>query len=79
MFPMIWETIAAAAQKSNCQVIATTHSDECIAGAIEGIEKADMKDRFCLFRLAQERDGRKAYRFPCDVIHTALDAEMEVR
>ena len=79
MYPMIWEAIANAAQKSNCQVIATTHSYECVAGAIEGIEKADMKDNFCFFRLAQEKNGRCAHRFSYDVLRTALDAEMEVR
>lgn len=79
MFPVIWEAIAHTAQKSNCQVIATTHSYECVAGAVEGIEKADMKDQFCFFRLAQEKKGRCAYRFSSDVIRTALDAEMEVR
>ncbi len=79
MYPALWEAIVNAAQKSNCQVIATTHSYECVAGAIEGIEKTDMKDNFCFFRLAQEKNGRCAYRFSSDVIRTALDAEMEVR
>ena len=79
MFPMIWEAIAHTAQKSNCQVIATTHSYECVAGAVEGIEKADMKDDFCFFRLAREKNGPRAYRFSSDVIRTALDSEMEVR
>ena len=79
MYPMIWEAIANAAQKSNCQVIATTHSYECVAGALEGIEKADMKNNFCFFRLAQEKNGRCAHRFSYEVLCTALDAEMEVR
>lgn len=79
MFPVIWEAIAHTAQESNSQVIATTHSYECVAGAVEGMEKADMKDDFCFFRLAQEKNGRHAYRFSSDVIRTALDAEMEVR
>lgn len=79
MYPIIWEAIANTAQKSNCQVIATTHSYECVAGAVEGIEKADMKDNFCFFRLAQEKNGRCAYRFSSDAVRTALDAEMEVR
>lgn len=79
MFPVIWEAIAHTAQESNSQIIATTHSYECVAGAVEGMEKADMKDDFCFFRLAQEKDGRRAYRFSPDVIRTALDAEMEVR
>lgn len=79
VLPVIWESIAHAAQKSNCQVIATTHSYECIDGAVEGLRKANMEDAFCLYRLAQEKNGRCAYRFSPDVIRTALDAEMEVR
>ena len=79
MYPIIWEAIANAAQKSNCQVIATTHSYECVAGAVEGIEKADMKDEFCFFRLAQEGDGRVAYRYSEDLLQYALESDMEVR
>ncbi len=79
MFPMIWEVIANAAQKSNSQVIATTHSYECVAGAIEGIDKADMKDDFCFFRLAQEEAGRVAYRYSKDLLQYALESDVEVR
>lgn len=79
MHPIIWEAIANAAQKYHCQVIATTHSYECVAGAVEGIEKTNMKDNFCFFRMAQEKNGRCAYRFSSDLIRTALNAEMEVR
>ncbi|MEY8419381.1 AAA family ATPase [Oscillospiraceae bacterium 44-5] len=79
MYPVIWEAIANAAQKSNCQVIATTHSYECVAGAVEGIEKADMKDQFCFFRLAQEKKGRVAYRYSEDLLQYALESNVEVR
>lgn len=79
MFPIIWEAIAHTAQKSNCQVIATTHSYECVAGAVEGTEKADMKDQFCLFRLAQEKNGRVAYRYSKDLLQYALESDVEVR
>ena len=47
MYPKLWETIALAARENACQIIATTHSYECIAGAIDGIEKADRKSDFC--------------------------------
>ena len=79
MYPVLWEAIANAAQKSNCQVIATTHSYECVAGAVEGIEKADMKDQFCFFRLAQEKKGRVAYRYSEDLLQYALESNVEVR
>lgn len=79
MYPVLWGAIANAAQKSNCQVIATTHSYECVAGAVEGIEKADMKDKFCFFRLAQEKNGRVAYRYSEDLLQYALESDVEVR
>lgn len=79
MYPVIWEAIANAAQESKCQVIATTHSYECVAGAVEGIEKTDMKDSFCLFRLAQEKEGRVAYRYSEDLLQYALESDVEVR
>lgn len=79
MFPMIWEAIAHTAQKSNCQVIATTHSYECVCGAVEGMEKADMKDDFCFFRLAQEKEERVAYRYSKDLLQYALESDVEVR
>ena len=79
MYPVLWEAIASAAQKSNCQVIATTHSYECVAGAAEGIEKADMRDNFCFFRLAQEKEGRVAYRYSEDLLQYALESNVDVR
>lgn len=79
MYPVIWEAIVNAAQESNCQVIATTHSYECVAGAIKSVQGADMKRDFCLFRLAQEKDGRRAYRYSEDLLQYALESDVEVR
>lgn len=79
MFPVIWEAIAHAAKGSNSQVIATTHSYECVSGAAEGMERANRENDFCLYRLEQDKDSRKAYRFSANAICTALDMGLEVR
>jgi len=79
MYPTIWESIMNAAQKSNCQVIATTHSYECVAGAIKSVQDADMREDFCLFRLAQEKEGRVAHRYSADLLQYALESDVEVR
>lgn len=79
MYPIIWDAIANAVQKSNCQVIATTHSYECVVGAVDGVEKADMKNDFCFFRLAQGKNGRVAYRYSKDLLKYALESDLEVR
>lgn len=79
LYPMLWKHIAAAAKVSGSQVIATTHSYECIAGAIEGIESAGMTADFSYFRMAQENGTRCAHRFSGNLLQKALDAELEVR
>lgn len=79
MYPILWKNIAIAAKISGSQVIATTHSYECIVGAIEGVKSADMTDNFSYFRMAQENETRCAHRFSGSLLQKALDAEMEVR
>lgn len=41
-YPKLWEVIANPARDYNCQIIATTHSYECIDGAIDGAEAANV-------------------------------------
>ena len=43
----VWRVIGKAAEQSNAQVVATTHSFECIEGAVNGLKP----DEFGLFRL----------------------------
>jgi predicted ATP-dependent endonuclease of OLD family len=53
----VWKIIAGAAAKENCQIIATTHSRECINSAALGIEQAGKKSDFQYVRL-EKVDGR---------------------
>ena len=79
MYPKLWEIIATIARKYACQIIATTHSYECIVGAIDGIESADRKHEFCYFRINKNNGENRVYRYSHDILCTAIDGEMEVR
>lgn len=74
-----WKAIAITALQNNCQVIATTHSYECIVGAVDGIKQADASDRFCYFRIDRQDDMTVAYRYSDELLRTAIDASLEVR
>ena len=79
MFPKLWETIAQATYESGCQVIATTHSYECIVGAIDGVESAQRKSDFCYLRVDKIDDKNRAYWYSDDLLQTAIATDMEVR
>ena len=53
----LWNVIAVAAKGNGCQIIATTHSYECIQNAVSGIEKASMTDSFCIYDLSVKRSA----------------------
>jgi len=79
MYSSLWRVIAAAARENNCQIIATTHSYECIEGAIDGINEVDMQDQFCLYRIEKNRDRNKAFRYSGSMLRSAIDSSLEVR
>ena len=75
----LWKVIALTAQKYNCQVIATTHSYECIRAAVESIEESGRMENFCYFRIDREREGHVAYRYSDDLLKAAINTNLEVR
>lgn len=75
----VWETIAQTAKKNNCQVIATTHSNECLRGAVEGIKAAKAEDDFCYYRIDKTCEQHQTHQFSCDLLAQALSSDMEVR
>lgn len=79
MYPKLWEIIARTAQENDCQVIATTHSYECIAGAVDGIEAAGRKDNFCYFRIGRRNGTNGAHYYSEELLRTAVETDMEVR
>jgi len=79
MYSQLWNTIAQAAYDNNCQIIATTHSYECIVGAVDGIERAGRSSAFCYYRLDKNDMGNQVYRYSDDLLQTAVATDMEVR
>lgn len=79
MFPKLWELVAQTAYENSCQIIATTHSYECIVGAVEGIARADRNSDFCYYRLANNNAGNHVYRYSNELLQTAVATDMEVR
>lgn len=78
-FNNLWEVITQTAIKNNCQIVATTHSFECISAALETVEKNNLSDKFCYYRLEKEKGICKANYFPVEILRYAIDSKMEVR
>lgn len=79
MYKNLWEVIGRVAQKCHCQIIATTHSYECIVGASEGMKQIGLSEDFCYYRIERNEQENIAYRFSNDILQTALSVDMEVR
>jgi AAA15 family ATPase/GTPase len=74
----VWEGIGKAAKKYDCQVIATTHSYECLDAAYKGFS-GDLKEDFTYLRLDSSNDETKAKIFDYDMLKVAIESNMEVR
>ena len=79
MLETLWKIVATAAKESGCQVIATTHSYECIQSAISGITDAGMDDKFCMYRVERKEGINRAFRYDGELTRFAVATNMEVR
>lgn len=77
----VWEGITMAAREFNCQVIATTHSYECLQAATEGTTRAGLADDFSYIRLDRiPKDNEIVAKvYSNDVLTAALGRGWEVR
>ena len=73
-----WEGVVKAAHRFDCQVIATTHSYECLQAAREGVSGCH-EDEFCYVRLERKGAEVKAKTYNYERFSTALDSNMELR
>lgn len=79
MLKNLWHLIAKSAKENHCQIIATTHSYECIQNAVQGIRNADMEEQFCMYRV-EHRDGEnRAFHFDSEMVRQSVEMNMEVR
>ena len=76
MHDKIWKVIFQAAIEANTQVIATTHSYECIQGASDAI---GIDSRFGYVRLDSINDQIVAKCMNAEQLKMALDSALEVR
>ena len=74
----VWEGIGRAAREFNCQVIATTHSYECLEAAYNGLS-GDLEEDFTYLRLDRIDNETKAKIFDFDMLKVAVDTSSEVR
>jgi len=77
--PDIWSRLGDLALTLNCQLVATTHSHECLEAARRGLAEHLQPD-FSYIRLDELKDGRivpKHYSF--DGFCTAIDDDKEIR
>lgn len=79
VYGSLWKAVMKTARENRCQVIATTHSYECIQGAVTAGDAA--RDDFCYFRIDRGEDDKDivARRYSGDLLNTAMEMEMEVR
>ncbi len=74
----MWKAIFKAALLMNNQIIATTHSFECIRAFIESYPKND--DTLRVFRIEREKDDNyKVNKFNKEQVETYLDNKWEIR
>lgn len=78
IYANLWRIIAETAKKYGCQVIATTHSYECLAGAVDGTD-ASYADTFSFYRIEHSIEREAAYRYSYGELSYAIGSGMEVR
>lgn len=74
----IWQVINDAAHRFNVQVIATTHSYECIEAAHAAFSKPERYD-FRLHRIDRLESGFKTISYDQEILETAINIPFEVR
>lgn len=73
----IWEAISNAAEDYNCQIIATTHSYECLEAILKGL--ASRPDDLRYIRLCREGDVTTAKTSNYDMLGSGIQHNMEIR
>lgn len=77
--PSVWEGISRAATEFNCQIIATTHSYECLEGAYEGASRAGIPGEFSYIRLDRTDKDIVTQTYSHEILGAALSRGWEVR
>lgn len=73
----VWEMVNMASKKYNCQVIATTHSYECLSSLILGTKSS--KEDIAYIRLERNEDKILSKEYEYDMLSVATEQGWEVR
>ncbi len=73
----LWTMVLQAAEANNVQVIATTHSFDCVRGLADAA--ADSSASVALVRLSRHGSGVRAVEYPEKDLHVAAERGIEVR
>ena len=76
VLPDVWRAVDEAAKQFDTQVVATTHSYECIRAAHEALGTGD---GFLLHRLEASDEGNRCVTYQPESIDSAMRHELEVR
>lgn len=74
----VWQTIDKAAKDRNCQVMATTHSYECLSAYVKTLANADGGE-YSYVRLDKTDSGIVATQYDATLLANAIDSDWEVR
>ena len=74
----IWKNLAMLARKYNVQIIATTHSYECIEAAHKSFT-SDEKYDFILHRLDRAGERIEDVTYDKETLEAAIKSNMEIR
>ncbi len=79
-YDKLWEAVILTAKEENCQIIATTHSYECLESAAAQAANNGIQNNFCYFRLGYNKHGEiTSHRFSQELLSFAAEKNQEVR
>lgn len=75
----VWTEIARLARQVNCQIIAVTHSRECIEAAATALAETDAQNDFQFIRLDRVKNGLTITNYNVNDLNLAFSESWEVR
>lgn len=79
VLPKLWSLLGRNAISDNIQILATTHSVECVEAAYLALRDAKALDQISVFRLDRTDGEIKAVRYHGDLLEAAIESRFELR
>lgn len=78
ILPKIWDILIRLSEELNVQIIATTHSRDCVRGFYEAWSSKEESGTF--YRIeADKLKGSKIINYTCEMLSDAIESDVEVR